>query len=223
MRKSVWLGVTAYLLIAGLGFFATVNSWDGMIYVSDLKIKGLSGRVPAAIHKELDFSRLDGAALLNASQKRLLTAAKVIMDHDGVGLEFGQFVIRTADGQRQLACDYYDRVTVKLVADGMAASGEKPEMIISAPCFTAADLTRTEPIRIPTRRIEAENPVDMDLNYPDVVGTSFQFRNMTSRWPKRWAVTGVKLYRESEPGREIQVDQNEIREHSKKSLIVIWP
>ncbi len=223
MRKSIWLGAVAYLFIAGLGFLATVNSWNGMIYVSDLMSRGLVGRVPAAIHKNLDFSRLDGAALLNASQKRLLTAAKVITDRDGIGLEFGQFVIRTADGQRQLACDYYDRLTVTLVADGIAVSGEKPEMTINAPCYTAADLTRTEPIRIPTERIEAEIATDMDLTYPDVADTSFQFRHMPQRWPKRWALTGVKLYRESEPGREIQVDQDEIREYSQKSLIVIWP
>lgn len=221
-NQPILMGSFVFVAIALLGFVLTINAWDGMIYVSDLKLKGKNGRVPAAIHKNLDFSRLDGAELMTASQKRLLTAARVITQADGVGLEFGQFVIRSEDGQRQLACDYYDRVSVRLVADGIASSGEVPEMHLDAPCATASDLTRTEPIFIPVDRILAEPAGNMDISYPEMSGVTFQFRNMSSQWPKRWALTEVRLYRESEPGREIQVDQDEIREYSRKPLMMNW-
>lgn len=220
---AFWGGLATFLVFAILGFRISTTAWDGMIYVSDLKLKGASSRVPAAIRKDLDFSRLNGAELLTASQKRLLTAAQVIVEKGFVGLEFGQFIIRAEDGERQLACDYYDRVRVTMQADGMAASGEKPQIEIDAPCATASDLSKTEPIRIPASEIMANPPVDGDATFSSVAATSYHFRNMMTQWPRRWAVTEVKLYRDSEPGREIQVDQEDMREITRRPLIVIFP
>ncbi len=220
---TLWTGIGAFLLFAGFGFWITVSAWDGMIYVSDLKLKGLSGRVPAAIRKDLDFSRLNGAELMSASQKRLFTAARVITTQKNVGIEFGQFIIRSNDGQRQLACDFYDRVRVKLQADGMAVSGERPEIEINAPCATSTDLARTEPIWIPTEEIMSGNAADGEATFASVERSSFRFRNMSHHWPRRWAVTEVTLYRESEPGHEVHVDQGDMKDFNQKPLIVTWP
>lgn len=220
---TFWAGVGTFFVFAALGFLVSVTAWDGMIYVSDLKLKGMSGRVPAAIRKDLDFSRLNGAELMMASQKRLLTAAQVVKNKDAVGIEFGQFIIRSDEGQRQLACDFYDRVRVRFEADGIASSGEKPEMEVTAPCATATDLARTEPIWIPANEIVAGRAVDGEATFASVAQTSFKFSHMMDIWPKKWAVTEVTLYRESEPGREVHVDQDDMREFKKKPLIIDWP
>ncbi|MDX9730253.1 MAG: hypothetical protein RBT63_00645 [Bdellovibrionales bacterium] len=229
---TLWGGVATFFVFAALGFYISISAWDGMIYVSDLKLKGISGRVPAAIRKDLDFSRLNGAELLMASQKRLLTAAQVVHDSHGVGIEFGQFIIRSEDGQRQLACDFYDRVLVRLEADGMAASGQKPQMEINAPCSTSNDLALTEPIWIPTLEILAGNAIDGEATFGGgeasrehgiLAYTSFRFKHMMNQWPRRWAVTEVTLYRESSPGHEVHVDQSDMRDFKRKPLIVTWP
>ncbi len=228
-------GVFTFLLFAGFGFWISVSAWDGMVYVSDLKLKGLNGRVPAAIPKDLDFSRLNGAELMSASQKRLLTAAKVIISQKRIGIEFGQFIIRSTDGQRQLACDFYDRVRVRLQADGVAVSGERPEIEVNAPCATSTDLAMTEPIWIPTEEIMSGEAVDGEAKFniddesasqavrATLEQTSFRFKNMTPHWPRRWAITEVTLYRESEPGKEVHVDQSDMKDFSKKPLILTWP
>lgn len=220
---TLWSGIGTFLLFAGFGFWISISAWDGMIYVSDLKLKGLTGRVPAAIRKDLDFSRLNGAELMSASQKRLLTAARVITTQKNVGIEFGQFIIRSNDGQRQLACDFYDRVRVKLQADGMAVSGERPEVEINAPCATSSDLTLTEPIWIPTEEIMAGNAADGDATFASVERSSFRFKNMSRHWPRRWAITEVTLFRESEPGQAVHVDQGDMKDFNRKPLIVTWP
>ncbi len=220
---AFWGGVLTFGLFACLGFFISLNAWDGMIYVSDLKVKGQSGRLPAAIRKELDFSRLDGAELMMASQKRLLTAARVVTEENIVGIEFGQFIIRSDEGQRQLACDFYDRVRVRFEADGLASNGEKPHMEVNAPCATSTDLTRTEPIRIPASEIIEGRAVDGEATFASVDRTTFKFSNMMDRWPTKWAVTEVTLYRESEPGREIHVDQDDMRDFKRKPLVIDWP
>ncbi|CAN5599610.1 hypothetical protein BH10BDE1_BH10BDE1_20430 [soil metagenome] len=220
---ALWGGVFTFGLFACIGFLISLNAWDGMIYVSDLKMKGVSGRLPAAIRKELDFSRLNGAELMMASQKRLLTAARVVTDKNLVGIEFGQFIIRSDEGQRQLACDFYDRVRVRFEADGLASDGEKPLMEVNAPCATSTDLARTEPIWIPAGEIIEGRAVDGEANFASVERTSFKFSHMMDQWPKKWAVTEVTLYRESEPGREIHVDQEDMRDFKRKPLVIDWP
>jgi hypothetical protein len=220
---SFWGGVATFTLFAAFGFWISVSAWDGMVYVSDLKLKGLSGRVPAAIRKDLDFSRLNGAELMSASQKRLLTAARVITTSKNVGIEFGQFIIRSEEGQRQLACDFYDRVRVRLEADGMAVSGEKPSIEINAPCATSDDLALTEPIWIPTEEILAGRAIDGEATFASVERTSFKFVNMTNQWPRRWAVTEVTLFREADPGQVVHVDQTDMQEFNRKPLILVWP
>jgi hypothetical protein len=219
---SFWGGVATFTLFAAFGFWISVSAWDGMVYVSDLKLKGLTGRVPAAIRKDLDFSRLNGAELMSASQKRLLTAARVITTSKTVGIEFGQFIIRSEEGQRQLACDFYDRVRVRLEADGIAVSGEKPSIEVNAPCATSNDLALTEPIWIPTVEILAGRCVDGEATFASVDRTSFKFVNMTNEWPRRWAVTEVTLFRESDPGQVVHVDQSDMREFNRKPLILVW-
>ncbi|MBN8540549.1 MAG: hypothetical protein J0L82_09200 [Deltaproteobacteria bacterium] len=220
---SFWGGVATFTIFAAFGFWISVSAWDGMVYVSDLKLKGLSGRVPAAIRKDLDFSRLNGAELMSASQKRLLTAARVITTSRNVGIEFGQFIIRSEEGQRQLACDFYDRVRVRLEADGMAVSGEKPSIEVNAPCATSNDLALTEPIWIPTDEILAGRAIDGEATFASVERTSFKFVNMTNQWPRRWAVTEVTLFREADPGQVVHVDQSDMKEFNRKPLILVWP
>lgn len=220
---SFWGGVATFAFFAAFGFWISVSAWDGMVYVSDLKLKGLSGRFPAAIRKDLDFSRLNGAELMSASQKRLLTAARVITTSKNVGIEFGQFIIRSEEGQRQLACDFYDRVRVRLEADGMAVSGEKPSIEVNAPCATSDDLALTEPIWIPTDEIRAGPAVDGEATFASVERTSFKFVNMTNQWPRRWAVTEVTLFREADPGQVVHVDQTDMQEFNRKPLILVWP
>lgn len=226
---AFWGGVATFAFFACIGFLVSITAWDGIIYVSDLQLKGSNGRLPAAIRKDLDFSRLNGAELMMASQKRLLSAARVVSgdlksgQKDFVGIEFGQFIIRSDEGERQLACDFYDRVRVRFEADGIASSGEKPRMEVNAPCATSNDIARTEPIWIPAAEIVAGNAVDGDATFASVERTSFKFSQMMDQWPRKWAVTEVTLYRESDPGREVHVDQEDMRDFAKKPLIIDWP
>lgn len=220
---ALWGGVATFTAFALVGFFISITAWDGMIYVSDLKLKGMSGRVPAAIRKDLDFSRLNGAELMMASQRRLLTAARVVADKEMIGIEFGQFIIRSQEGQRQLACDFYDRVRVRFEAAGMASSGEKPVMEVNAPCATSNDLALTEPIWIPAGEIMTGNALDGEATFASVQRTSFKFSNMMNIWPSKWALTEVTLYRESEPGQEVHVDQDDMRDFKKKTIVLDMP
>lgn len=215
-------GIFWFLLVGLLSFKTMTQVWDGMIFVSDLQLRGHSGRVPAAIKKELDFSQLQGIDLFEASQKRLLSAAKVLTLHDMIGIEFGQFILRSENGDRTLACDFYDRMRIKLLATGVAKGGESPELVIETPCRSSNNLAMMEPVMLPVNKFLAETPRDMDLSYPEFNGASYQFRNLTAQWPRRWEIKEVKLYQETDDKSSVLIDAFDGREQGIQPLSIKW-
>lgn len=214
---SVILGA----MLLGLGFHQALTSFDGVIYVSHDRFSA-QRRDPAAIRRDLDFSRLDGAELITASQRRLVTAARVILENGELGVELGHFVTRGPDRGRQLACDFYDRVEITFEAEGVAEGGDKPVMKVDGPCRTGADITRIEPIWIPIGKILNEKPADMELSYADHEDLSFRFDDMTDHWPKHWVMKSVRLYNEKEAGREVAISNQDLYQLVDRPLILHW-
>lgn len=226
-RHELKIWATLLAFICGLsavvaGFHFTRSRWDGIVYVSDLKRFGETSRGPAAVRRDMDLSRLDGEALMAASQRRLLTAARIVTDqgNEAIGVELGQFIIRSMDGQRQLACDYYDRVALMLEADGVAEAGSKPTLEVIAKCQSGFDLSLTQPIWIPFQRFVQERPADMDLNFNDFPDSEFRVSGLPDFWPRSWIVTRVRLFKRDEPGRQIDVDMAQMRDLKMQPLVV---
>jgi hypothetical protein len=203
------------------GIYSTVHSTLATTYYPENPNYISSSRIPAAIRRDLDFSELRGADLVSASQKRLLTAARVILQGDQMGIELGHFVLRDEAGRSQLACDYYDGVKMTFEAEGIADSGEKPVMEIEGPCRSGTDMTRIEAIWVPVARILDERPADMDLAY-DNENVHFHFKNMGTEWPTRWALQAVHLYNSQEPGREVNVEHADLHEIMAHPLVLNW-
>lgn len=217
-----------FAFVTAFSLYLTHLSLRGRYYQAELE-KLAKGRTPAAIRKDMDLSELDGAALVSASQKRLLSAARVILQDSEIGIELGHFVTRDLAGNKELACDFYSKVILRFEADGIAEfdssdnfDGErfhKPRMEIEGPCRTADDITRIEPIWIPVDKILDERPGDIELSYGGDV--HFKFDSMTSEWPRRWILTSIRLFNESEPGRDINISSTEIREIREKKAFVL--
>lgn len=208
------------MIALAAGFYSTVRAWNERLFLSDNQLHSNS-RIPAAIRRDLDFSMLDGAELITASQKRLVTAARVVLQQDELGIELGHFVTRGSTGKSQLACDFYDRVTLRFEAEGIADSGEKPVMEVDGACRPAQDITRIAPIWLPVARILNERPSDMDLGYEED-GPKFRFAHMGGEWPMHWSLQSVRLYNGSEPGREVNISKRELREILEKPLVLNW-
>lgn len=225
MNRFKLFGAVAFFVFAvASGYMLGARSWDGSIYVTDMSF-GANPRNPAAIKKELDFSRLDGADLITATQKRLVTAAKVIdelADTGSLGIELGHFVVRDEEGHRRLACDaFYDRIELRFEAEGITESGETAAMEIDGPCRASeGDISSIEPIWIPVAKIMSEEPVDMDLSYDEAV--KFRFKNMTSSWPKRWRLSAVRLYNTVNETIEVKISARELYKIRETPLVLKW-
>ena len=211
--------VFAIAMIAGL--YSGTKSWKGVVYMTE-GTRFQNGRTPAAIKRELDFSKLDGAELITATQKRLVTAARTISRDGLVGVELGHFVTRDSNGQRRLACDTsYNRITLRFEADGIASAGEKPMMEIDGPCQASMkDVASIEPIWIPVSKLLDTKPVDMDVDFHE--GVKFRFHNMNMVWPVSWNLLSVRLYNNVEAGREVNITSRDLRELRQSPLVVNW-
>ena len=225
MMNRMIMGMCFFAFMAVVGYYSGGQSWNGKVLISMGDLTD-SSRVPAAIRKDLDFSHLDGAELITATQQRLVSAARVVLDPSNkgdLGIELGHFVTRSQDGQRKLACDsYYNRLTLRFEAVGVAEGGEKPSMLIDGPCLTSlSDITSIEPIWIPVRKILNEHPADMDLSYDQNV--KFKFENMGTLWPLHWNLQAVRLYNSDEADHEVNITYEELRKIRQKPFLVDWP
>ena len=200
------------------GFKAACDSWNGTVIVR--QDYGGNRRGPAAIRRVFDFSRLEGGALRLASQRRLVSDARVILADANVGVELGHFVTRGADGSRLFACEYFDRLEIQFEGEGVAESGEKATMKVDAPCLMGQDLNRISPIWIPVARILSQKPADMDLSFADNV--KFRFENIPSSWPKTWIMTSVTIFNSQEGGREITISREEMVDIAERPLRMTW-
>jgi hypothetical protein len=224
MMNRIIMGMAFFAFMAFVGYYVGGQSWNGKVLISMGDITD-SSRIPAAIRKDLDFSHLDGAELITATQQRLVSAARVVLDpknQGDLGIELGHFVTRAQDGQRKLACDsYYNRLTLRFEAVGVAEGGEKPLMQIDGPCLTSlTDITSIEPIWIPVQKILKEHPADMDLSYDQNV--KFKFESMGTSWPTHWNLQTVRLYNSEEADHEVSISNAELRNIRKQPFLVNW-
>lgn len=166
-------------------------------------------RDPAAVRQVSDFSNLSGTDLTLAMKKRLLEGASVVRMQSSLGVELGHFAMAKLTGEKTLACQEFEKVTLRFVADGVAVSGERPEMEVEGACEFSTDMTKINPILIPFDKIMTEKPGDGEIQYRDSKPVTLRFHGVSEQWPTRWLLTSVRL---SNPGlqKELLVDNQEL-------------
>ncbi len=220
MKNRVIVGAVGFAAAMACGVFVSLQSAE-LRQFTELQTKLPGARVPAAIRRDLDFSGLQGQELINASRKRLLTAARVILQDDQQGIELGHFVMSDAEGRSQLACDLYDQIQMTFVAEGVASSGEKTEMMIEGPCVADLDITQIAPIWIPVNRILAQNPGDAKLTF-DGGATNFKFANVLDAWPTKWALESIRLYNSGRENQEVTISHQDALQITSQSFDLNW-
>ena len=211
-------------LIASSIFF--LSAFVGVFYISnqfESNIEQASRRDPAAIRKSYDFSTLNGSALNSAARARLLEGATVTQQKDFIGIEFGHFVVKSAQGQKTFACQEYNQIQMIFEADGFAVSGERPQMTVIAPCqMSQNDINKIEVIRIPVASIVSEKVGDGDFTFNQGQNITVQFAYMPDQWPVQWHLKSLNLKNDSQNVSELMIEQNEIRQIIGKPLILDW-
>ncbi len=222
MTKRWLTGVFFFGVAVLVGACLGRQSWNGAIYLTSTSFTS-NVRNPAAVHRDLDFTKLDGSELITGTHNRLVTTARVLMQPGQMGIELGHFVTRDDQGNRQLACEFYDRVRFVFEAEGIASSGERPVMEIEGPCKTADDITRIEAVWVPVAKILSEKATDMDLTFPENDGVTFKFQNLNGDWPNRWHLQSLRVFNDGAANRSISMSAEDLHRIGGKPLVLAWP
>ncbi len=205
------LGMTFFLFAisfsAGYGIMYRTSAW------------GPITRDPAAIRQVYDFSNLSGSDLTAAMKKRLLAGSTVVHEHQSLGVELGHFALAKLTGEKTLACQEFQKVTLHFEAEGVATSGERPVMEVEGACEFSSDMTKINPILIPVDKIMAEKPTDGEIQYREGHPVTLRFRGLTEEWPTRWLLTGVRLSNQGEQ-KELLIDAEEVSQILGRPMMV---
>lgn len=215
-KNAVGAIVFAAAVLGGLNFYSRHRVDLVYVEIGD-------GRQPAAVRRELDLSHLDGLALSQKINERLVGDAQVMTADGRVGLRLGQFVIEGEDGRKRLACSRYDRIEMVFMAEGVADAGQVPMMVVEGNCQVSEEnLSWIRPIWIPVGEITTSVPGNKDLNFYDHEPVSVRFTAMGSVWPQQWVLKGVRLFSSAGPGTELVISNSEIRNANPRSIILQW-
>lgn len=205
------LGMTFFLFVFSFGVGYSI-----MLHTSDWSPVN---RDPAAVRQVYDFSSLSGSDLTAAMKKRLLSGSSIVHEKQSLGVELGHFAMAKITGEKTLACQEFQKVTLRFEAEGIATGGERPVMEVEGACEFSPDMTKINPIFIPVDKVLAEKPSDGEIQYREGHPVTLRFRNLTEEWPTRWLLTSVRLSNSGEQ-KELLIDSEEVTQILGRPMMV---
>lgn len=146
---------------------------------------------------DYDLSEATPEEFKKAFKYQILKNVSVENSSAGPLLRVGLFLIKNSSGNKVFVCDQYPTIDFIYAAEGVAFSGEVPQMIVRAPCVVSADQKYIEAPPIPFSTILQSSLKQYEFTAP-YLNTNEQgriyFRNVVEFWPKEWNFVGVKLY-----------------------------
>lgn len=201
------------------GFYLTISSKEFPFEYVEYS-PGKLARDPAAIRRSHDFSNLQGVALNQALKDRIVSDLKLVRNSHEVGVELGHFVIRSADGAKEFACQRYDNVTLVFEGDGSAIAGELPKMEVQGACVIGSDINKMQAIMIPFQRILGEPAGDGELEYTDQASVKMKFQHISERWPKAWRLKSVYLSDKEQQSADVILNEADLAKGLSQPLIL---
>lgn len=181
-------------------------------------------RDPAAIPKVemFDFSNLNGDELKEAMTKQILRDFEIKKKNNLFEFQFGNFLADKNNGDPQYFCDYFGKVSLVFEAEGMAVSGERPQLVVTSTCKTTPDYKASEPIKIPADLIKKLKASNIDWNYDQQPGASYSFRNIDGFWPDYWVLSSVKLSHSNDTSKDLTLDRYIIYKNTPTPPTMSW-
>lgn len=113
-----------------------------------------------------------------------------------VGLKLGLFLVNNNTGNKVPVCDLYPFIDLVFAAEGIAFSGETPQMIVRGPCVVSTDQKNIEALPIPFHEILSSPPQKYEFHslLRGQGKVQIYFRNVVGFWPTKWSWSGVTFY-----------------------------
>ncbi|MGZ3769432.1 MAG: hypothetical protein ACXVCP_12985 [Bdellovibrio sp.] len=196
--------LTVVLLLAAFPFFIVTLSKKASTE------RHLASDNMVNIDREHDLSNLSPEEFGKAFKYEILRGAFTEENQFGTGLRLGLFYLQDSQKQKRSVCDIYPVMDLLFTADGIAVSGEVPQMIVRGPCALSEDQSYIKALPVPFKEILSASPQQFVFeSTPANNGTKIFFRNVLGSWPSEWTWTGVVLY-EKDSQKQLQINGYEI-------------
>lgn len=179
--------LTVVLLLAALPFAVLVLNNK----VSSQRNIASDDSLETATEIELNLSELPPEEFIKSFKYAVLKGVSVDR-----GIRLGSLVIKDSEGNKASICDRYPFMDLTFIAEGVAYSGEVPQMLVRGPCITSIDHGHIEALPIPFDEILKRSTQNFEFH--GTIGTEHKvliyFRNVFGTWPTEWSWTGVTFY-----------------------------
>ncbi|MEN0057888.1 MAG: hypothetical protein AAGB31_03565 [Bdellovibrio sp.] len=149
------------------------------------------------LHADHDLSEVSAEDFKKAYKYQILKGVNIVVDNDTTGLQLGLFLLKNAAGERVSVCEEYPLMDMIYSAEGIAFSGDIPQMIVRGPCLVDDDQIHIAALPIPFAQIFSSPLTQYQFTVPlaqTSEAASIYFRNVVEFWPRQWVWTGVKFY-----------------------------
>ncbi len=173
-------------VIHGIIFFALIAS----VCISYLSLgKGeVQNRHIASIDLDFDgdYSYLSGEAFKNAVSRRIVEESFVeVTDSNEIIVNVAAFKLTSDDQNHIDSCQVYSSLQMQFYAEGVAISGEIPNLYVEADC-ALTDPDYIQSLVIPKDRIKSLLPDEVVDTVIDYQGTKMVFSFLGNFWPSTW-------------------------------------
>jgi hypothetical protein len=210
--KSVFFGSVIFIAVTLLSFCFSLN----------LEKSGPSSpfsRVPAS-SIEIQDQDFSDESLKNQLKSRILKGLRVIEWKDQSGIELGGVTFTNATGETVFICDELPKIVLIFEGEGVAHSGNKPQMEVSGPCLES-ESGQIEALLIPNFQLAQGSPFQGKWPLSEI-GGKIIFYNTAEEWPFAWALTGI--YFENSLGvAQIEITLDDLIRWIGQPVGITWP
>ncbi len=158
--------------------------------------------IPKDIHT--DYSELSGGSLEKATINRLLKELHITYQTEDINIHLPHFQMQVDGKKGRSACEYFQTIEVKVLADGVAVSGEKPSLTLKSPCIIGEN-NYIQSLQIPITMFSEITPSQMTTRPVEYNQTLISSSSMTDFWPELWFISEVSFISEESDSEEIKV------------------
>jgi hypothetical protein len=183
----------------------------------------LVSRIPASIPRSSDLSGLQGDLLARAGKMKLLSGLSVEQSQGSASIHLGNFVMLNQQQKKDFVCGVYNHITISFEAEGVAVGGEKPSLIVDAPCTVGSDISTLAPIEIPFSQIKSQGVQNQEMIIQQSSGPlHIVSGNNAEAWPRQWSLVDIRMTNDSDPTQSLHVTQEEVRKNTNKPVLMNW-
>lgn len=183
---------------------------------------GKSGREPAGMERDFDFSHLDDQEQTLAVRSRIISGINLVGSGLHYGVELGGYYSRNQKNEILKTCEQFDIVELEFIGSDMAISGESPSLTIAGPCRGVEYQNKIAPLYIPFNTLINKPARDLRMVADENGAPSIAVKNLSDSWPKVWILNNIRLHNK-ETLEKIVITKDEIKNIRGKHLVIELP